>query len=244
MASIIEYAGSDNKSLHWCVTDIIGKGVASLPPPTLSVPNGGSNGNNGNGNTNINTSVVSVPLKKAAINGAPNYNNNTMWEKANSIIGWYYGFNGKVTKAKLEAWKNNGTKQGVDCSGYVSYVLGVSGGSYQILEASNNLKTTLTLDASTLKEGDVIGLDSGYKGWDAGRQSGIDHVMIVIKNPANNQLYMAESVGGTGVKVRPLTEGVNAYNKYAQRKGFGSTYKEGNVTKTKQFWVGNYRPIN
>lgn len=241
MASIIEYAGTGNMSLHWCVTDIIGKAVAALPPPVLS-NNANNNANNTASNVSINTAVLSVSLKKAAADGAPNYNNNTMWEKANSIVGWYYGFGGKITKAKLEAWKNNKVKQGIDCSGYASYVLGVSGGSYEILEASNDLKTTLTLNTSTLKEGDVIGLDSGYRKWDAGRQSGIDHIMVVVKNPANNQLYMAESAGGVGVRVRPLNDGVTAYNNYAKKKGFGATYKEGNVTKTKQFWVGNYRP--
>jgi len=211
---------------------------------TGGAPGGGAFGGASGGGT------YSPPkaLTKAALEGAPNYNNNTMWDKAQTLKGWGYDLGAKVTPARLK----NGRKL-VDCSGFVSYVLGIAGGSWQILEASNNLITTLKLETSKLKNGDVIGLDSGLRGsaikgyWDAGRRTGIDHVMIIIENPNDKKLYFCESTGGVGVKIQPIEDGVESYNKYAQRNKFGETYTETHRketrkrTKTKQFYVGNYK---
>jgi len=109
MASIIEYAGSDNKSLHWCVTDIIGKGVASLPPPTLPVPNGGGNGNNENGNgggsgngegntTGLNNhpSVSNTPLLKKAVVDQSQYVFKTFGETTGLCAQYSYNIAYKV----------------------------------------------------------------------------------------------------------------------------------------------------
>jgi hypothetical protein len=175
-------------------------------------------------------------LKKAAQEGAPNYNNNTMWDKAQRLKGWKYGFGAKITENRLK----NGP-DAVDCSGFVSYVLGISGGSFEILEASNNLTPTIKLETSKLKNGDVIGLDGGFKNWDAGRKTGIDHIMIIIENPNDKKLYFCESQGGSGVKIQPIEKGVESYNKYAQKNKFGTTYSENGIIKTKQFYVGNYK---
>lgn len=175
-------------------------------------------------------------LKKAAQEGAPNYNNNTMWDKAQSLKGWKYGFGAKITENRLK----NGP-YAVDCSGFVSYVLGISGGSHEILESSNNLVSTIKLEASKLKNGDVIGSDGGFKSYDAGRKTGIDHIMIIIENPNNKKLYFCESVSGTGVKIQSIEDGVKSYNEYAKRNKFGETYVDNGITKTKQFYIGNYK---
>lgn len=51
------------------------------------------------------------------------------------------------------------------------------------------------LRASDLKEGDVIGTDSGPTSFDRGRKYGIDHILIVIKNPSTNLLEIWECAG-------------------------------------------------
>jgi hypothetical protein len=230
------------KSLLPTTPDNIFSGILGNLLMMGGAPGGGASGGAYGGG--IIGEIYSSPksLTKAALEGAPNYNNNTMWDKAQTLKGWRYNLGGKVTPAKLK----NGPKS-VDCSGFVSYVLGISAGSWQILEASNNLITTLKLETSKLKNGDVIGFDSGLKGWDAGRNTGIDHVMIIIENPNDKKLYFCESTGGVGVKIQPIEDGVDYYNKYAKKKKFGETYTETHPkenykrTKTKQFYVGNYK---
>lgn len=51
------------------------------------------------------------------------------------------------------------------------------------------------LNASDLKEGDVIGTDSGPTKFDGGRKYGIDHILIVIRNPNTNLLEIWECNG-------------------------------------------------
>ena len=51
------------------------------------------------------------------------------------------------------------------------------------------------LNASDLKEGDVIGTDDGPKDFDRGRKYGIDHILIVIRNPNTNLLEIWECTG-------------------------------------------------
>jgi hypothetical protein len=230
------------KSLLPTTPDNIFSGILGNLLMIGGAPGGGAFGGASGGG--IIGEIYSSPksLTKAALEGAPNYNNNTMWDKAQTLKGWGYDLGAKVTPARLK----NGRKL-VDCSGFVSYVLGIAAGSWQILEASNNLITTLKLETSKLKNGDVIGLDSGLRGsaikgyWDAGRRTGIDHVMIIIENPNDKKLYFCESTGGVGVKIQPIEDGVEYYNKYAQRNRFGDTYTEKTIRKTKQFYVGNYK---
>jgi hypothetical protein len=200
---------------------------------------------------NINTNIQNIQdntFKKvasftnAAKNGAPNYNDGTMWAKVQRVKGWGYQMGGTVTKSKLA----DGKKHSIDCSGFISWVFGIPGGSWYQTENANNLVTSNTLNASTLKHGDIIGMDTGDAGHDGSdRKSGVDHIVGVVKDPLNNQLYLCESAGGgVGVRIQPIAEGVAYYNKYAKKKGFGTQYNDGGTMKTKQFYIGNYRPSN
>lgn len=198
-----------------------------------------------------------IGTSQAAKNGAPHYNDGTMYQRAWALNGFKYGLGSKPDAAALARWdalgrKNDGTFK-IDCSGYVSYVLGTAGGSWELVERSNTPTPIVTLNAADLKEGDVIGADHGPKfktgdngvksQWDANRASGIDHVAVVIKNPADGALYLAESHGGTGVHIRPIVDGVNAWNNTMGSKR-GTSYVDPSDGKTKvhTHYVGNYRP--
>lgn len=60
----------------------------------------------------------------------------------------------------------------------------------------------VTLDA--LHEGMVIGEDNGAKSWDRGRFKGIDHIVMVVRDPASGELMVSQSRGGEGVELRTL----------------------------------------
>lgn len=55
------------------------------------------------------------------------------------------------------------------------------------------------VNESNLKEGMIIGIDSGVKSWDGGRARGIDHIAQVVKDPVSGNLYVSESRSGAGV---------------------------------------------
>lgn len=191
----------------------------------------------------------------AAKQGAPNYLNGTMWQRANELKGMSYGLGSKLNDTTLAAWlatdrtNPDGTYK-IDCSGFVSWVLGTSSGaSNSLVEKSNAVRQTLSIDTSTLQEADVIGSDNGPrykpdgKQWDANRKTGIDHIAVVIKDP-NGALWLAESHGGKGVNIRTLANGVAAWNSYGVSNKFGTAYIDPSdqTTKTKSFYIGNYRP--
>lgn len=57
-----------------------------------------------------------------------------------------------------------------------------------------------------LREGMVIGEDNGPKSWDRGRFKGIDHIVMVVRDPASGELMASQSRGGEGVELRPLDD--------------------------------------
>jgi hypothetical protein len=68
---------------------------------------------------------------------------------------------------------------------------------------------------SQLKEGMLIGEDNGFKGWDAGRHKGIDHITQTVKDPKTGKLMISESQGGKGVTMTDPEE----YFKRKEAKG-------------------------
>ena len=217
-----------------------------------------------------------VGSSTAAKNGAPHYNDGTMYQRAWAIDGFTYGLgsrignsggvsggnsttdpvtNGKfsIPASELQAWLASGkpasantpagtytTGKGakanirsinrfsIDCSGFVAYVLGLSGGSSESqMAGSNNLIKVKTIDYTTLAAGDVIGADHGSTSFDGGRALGIDHIAVVIQDPTSKALYLAESHGGKGVHIRELAKGIASWNSSRTL-----------VTH----YVGNYRP--
>lgn len=60
--------------------------------------------------------------------------------------------------------------------------------------------------SAALREGMVIGEDNGPKSWDKGRFRGIDHVVMVVRDPASGELMVSQSRGGEGVELSPLDD--------------------------------------
>jgi cell wall-associated NlpC family hydrolase len=107
------------------------------------------------------------------------------------------GSNGKeITITRDGSYKGQVFKT-FDCSAFVSRVLGKSRMTSEPLVVGGSNFRTLTnnLKASDLKEGDVIGTDNGPTSFDRGRKYGIDHILIVIKNPNSGQLEIWECNG-------------------------------------------------
>ena len=157
------------------------------------------------------------------------------WSRAASLKGFRYSMGNSVSKSMLAAGKG-----AIDCSGFISYVLfglGKRKLSAGLLEGATNLRNVFSLDINALKHGTLIGTDNGVHHWDKGRKTGIDHVVIVLADE-NGQLQMAECAGSVGVWIRPVAKGVAYWNKYAVDNKFGTTYIDGKITKTRQFWIG------
>ncbi len=69
--------------------------------------------------------------------------------------------------------------------------------------------------ADALREGMIIGEDNGPKSWDAGRYKGIDHIVMVVRDPTDGQLKVSQSRGGEGVELSSL----DAYLSNKQSRG-------------------------
>lgn len=131
--------------------------------------------------------------------------------------------------------KGEGNK--IDCSGFVDKSIR-NAMNAALPEGCKSLKSTFTthsdgqvtglanktgfmlsgadVNMSTLKAGMVIGIDSGDKGWDRGRNNGIDHVGIVYADSQTGKLMFAESRGGKGVDATPLED----WLKRAEKKNY------------------------
>jgi hypothetical protein len=152
----------------------------------------------------------------------------TRWERAISLVGYKYKFDHKRINSEKE----------IDCSGYVSYIVGGKRGSWQLVEQAANVFTTTRLNPETMKDGTLVAYDSGDQGWDRGRSNGVDHVGIVLEK--DGHLYMCESAWHLkGVAIRPLNEALKDWNSIASKNQFGDTYLDETEFKTKQFYVGS-----
>lgn len=60
--------------------------------------------------------------------------------------------------------------------------------------------------ASALHAGMVIGEDNGPTRWDSGRFKGIDHVVMVVAEPASGRLMVSQSRSRHGVELNPLED--------------------------------------
>lgn len=66
-----------------------------------------------------------------------------------------------------------------------------------------------------LREGMIIGEDNGEKGWDVGRYKGIDHIVMVVRDPSNGELMVSQSRSREGVELLSLDD----YLIQKQRRG-------------------------
>lgn len=58
----------------------------------------------------------------------------------------------------------------------------------------------------TLREGMIIGEDNGKKGWDKNRYKGIDHIVMVLRDPDSGELMVSQSRSGEGIEMLPLDD--------------------------------------
>lgn len=76
---------------------------------------------------------------------------------------------------------------------------GAAGIVRAVSEQTGRLYTNEQLAPEMAKEGMVIGLDTGHRGWEAGRFKDIDHVVQTYRDPVTGELMVSESRGGKGV---------------------------------------------
>ena len=76
---------------------------------------------------------------------------------------------------------------------------GAAGIVRAVSEQTGRLFSNEQLSPELAKEGMVIGLDTGSRGWEAGRFKDIDHVVQTYRDPATGELMVSESRGGRGV---------------------------------------------
>lgn len=114
--------------------------------------------------------------------------------------GWVYemssqlmaGMNAAMGEDVFSAEARQALKRGAGKEGAAGIVRAVS-------EQTGQLFTNEQLAPEMAKEGMVIGLDTGRKGWEAGRFKDIDHVVQTYRDPATGELMVSESRGGRGV---------------------------------------------
>lgn len=87
---------------------------------------------------------------------------------------------------------------------------GANGGAAGIIqsvsEATGELLGNADLAPENVREGMMIGMDTGDKGWDAGRFGGIDHIVQTYRDAETGRMMVSESSGGQGVKTTDYEE--------------------------------------
>lgn len=83
-------------------------------------------------------------------------------------------------------------------------------------ERSGVMLTGAQVTRGALKEGMIIGEDNGPTKWDGGRYKGIDHIVMVVRDPKSGALMVSQSRGGEGVELSSL-------DKYLERKQANGT---------------------
>jgi peptidoglycan hydrolase-like protein with peptidoglycan-binding domain len=83
-------------------------------------------------------------------------------------------------------------------------------------ERSGVMLTGAQVTRGALKEGMIIGEDNGPTKWDGGRYKGIDHIVMVVRDPKSGELMVSQSRGGEGVELSSL-------DKYLERKQANGT---------------------
>lgn len=165
--------------------------------------------------TGVETIKKQVGVRKVPIQGSEHLTQpSLLYSSAQKYKGFKYGFG------------RGGSGDQVDCSGFIHAVLqGVGlmrwGTSEELMLQSENFREVVTLRSHNMKEGDVIGLDTGNFRYDRGRKYGIDHIAIVVKNYNNGRLELAESVHGRGVIFRDLQIAIKDYDLRSKRKFIG-----------------------
>jgi len=102
------------------------------------------------------------------------------------------GMNEAIGEEVFSAEVRQAFNKGAQTEGAAGIVRAVS-------EQTGQLYTNEQLTPEQAKEGMVIGLDTGRRGWEAGRFKDIDHVVQTYRDPVTGELMVSESRGGKGV---------------------------------------------
>ncbi|MEE0816857.1 MAG: hypothetical protein U0M13_14485, partial [Desulfovibrio fairfieldensis] len=104
---------------------------------------------------------------------------------------------------------------------------GANGGAAGIIqsvsEATGELLGNADLAPENVREDMMIGMDTGDKGWDAGRFGGIDHIVQTYRDAATGRMMVSESSSGQGVKTTDYEEWYKKWNGRAQLYGADAT---------------------
>jgi hypothetical protein len=87
---------------------------------------------------------------------------------------------------------------------------GRAGGSEGLIKAfgevAGEILTGDDVTADKIREGMMIGLDTGPTRFDQGREMGIDHIGMTYRDPETGDMMISESVSGKGVRAVPYRE--------------------------------------
>lgn len=128
--------------------------------------------------------------------------NNDLYAASKPLEGMKYGF------------AQEGQNGKIDCSGAVCRMLGIPRTTSEEIVANSQNFRRFTGDLSSIKEGTVIGINSGPKAWEGKRKYGIDHVVLVVRNPNTGQLETKQSSSSQGFHTETLDETLRKYGKY------------------------------
>lgn len=155
-----------------------------------------------------------LALEQASMAGNPYRRDNAVpiQQSGNPFRANHADFYDEAQKYKGLPYKFAGTGEGgIDCSGYVCKVVGLPRTtSEEIVKNAPNFRQ-FTGNTGELKEGTVIGFDTGHKSFDAGRKYGMDHVGVVVKNPYTGNLEYTHSAGSTGVATMSIDKMLSKY---------------------------------
>lgn len=83
---------------------------------------------------------------------------------------------------------------------------GAAGIIQAVSEATGEQLSNAELTPDKIREGMMIGMDTGEHGWDAGRYKGIDHIVQTFRDPETGQMMVSESSSKRGVHATPYEE--------------------------------------
>lgn len=132
----------------------------------------------------------------------------------------------------------------VDCSGWVAHTLHVSGkGGYrglnseeQTMKAIRDGRQVSLMEAKKHPRGGlVIGLDTGEKDYDRGRQHGIDHVVITYRDRKTGKVMVSEASSSNGVHSTPFKQWVSSHESKGHKFFIGDIGEGSSASSTPVF---------
>lgn len=96
---------------------------------------------------------------------------------------------------------------------------GAAGLIQTVSQATGELLSNDALAPDKVREGMMIGMDTGDRGWDTGRFGGIDHIVQTYRDAETGRMIVSESRSGKGVTVTDYEEWYKKWNGRANLYG-------------------------